>query len=101
MEALRWIAAVPCLTLGAYLAGMNAWILLLWALRRLPKGRSVSMVPLVGGGLMVLGLGLLPVPGVFAWWWVLLALDVSWVQLLVLPVFLLARFLRRREDGRP
>ncbi|MBI5361573.1 MAG: hypothetical protein HZA53_00240 [Planctomycetes bacterium] len=99
MESLRWGTSMACLALGGWIAVMNAVIAVRWTLGRLPEGRSVSMVPILGNALLLVGTLLLPVEGASRWWWAAFVLDVSSAQLLALPFFLTRRWWNGRHRG--
>ena len=96
---LRWILAIPPLTMFVWAASFNLWVVLLIC-RNLLTGareRAPSFGPLIGGFAGVLGLLLCPVKSVSGYEWLPLALDVG--TLLYLPVALHALYHARAERG--
>ena len=71
LEAARWILGSLSLIAGAYVSGVNAYILL----RYLRRSNAPSWIPLIGGILGAIGLLILPTPSLRAAWWIPFFLD--------------------------
>jgi hypothetical protein len=81
---LRVASGVLCFIGGLAIVG-NLSIAVRWYLFR----KRASMIPLIGGVLLAVGLLICPVPGVRRWCWIPLILDLS------VPSFLYAVFVDR------
>ena len=61
----------------------------------LPKGRHISPVPFLGGVLGALGLFVIPVKGVWRWFWISLIADVACIPI---PVSAIVYYVLRRRS---
>jgi len=69
---LRWIVGGALLALSSWLAGLNGYVFWKGCVRR---EQTSSWIPVLGGGLGVAALTIIPVVTVNRWWWLPLVLD--------------------------
>ncbi len=72
MQIVKWIIAFVCFVPALWLSGINWYIF--WTIF-VRKKEAPSRTPLLGGGLGVIGVMIMPVRESITWFWVPLVLD--------------------------
>jgi len=69
---LYWILSILFLAISMWVVGLNAFVF--WK-GRVRKENVGSWIPLIGGTFGAIGLLLIPVPSLHAFWWIPLLID--------------------------
>ncbi len=91
-DVLRWLIGGLLLVFFAGAATTN----IILAIRARLHGEHHSLVPFVGGLAGCLGLLILPLEALHAWWWVPLIIDIGAGYLMLAVVVVGVRWLLRR-----
>jgi hypothetical protein len=94
-DLLRWAVGVPLALLGVWIVLLNFRIAYVYLARR----EHHSWVPLVGGFVALVGMGICPLPRVQKMAWVPLAVDVGYcVSILALGLLMTCLTKRGGQD---
>jgi len=80
-----WAAAILLIGLGTFVIIAN-WVYV-WNTYR--RGKYMSTVPFIGGGLAAIGVVMIPAASIRQWWWVAPIIDIGcWTGVACLPFLL-------------
>lgn len=93
-DLFRWTVAVPLVALGVWIIFLNFKIVYVYFARR----EHHSWVPLVGGFLAFIGLGICPLPQIQKIAWVPLGVDIVYCVLILVIGLVMACFAKSGKD---